>query len=76
MDNIGQCKIGNLIFSNIDQNVYLNELYAKILYNYAVEQLNLNHPRKFVDFNISDALRFADLLSKSTHPKKESNTIS
>jgi hypothetical protein len=39
MDNIGQCKIGNLIFSDIDQNEYLNELYAKILYNYALCQM-------------------------------------
>lgn len=76
MANKGLYKIGNLLFSDIDQNEYLNELYEQILYNYAIKQLNLTHIQNYADLNVTDALRFADLLSKSTHPEKESNTIS
>lgn len=70
MANKGLYKIGNLLFSDIDQNEYLNELYEQILYNYAIKQLNLTHIQNYADFNVTDALRFADLLSKSTHPEK------
>jgi hypothetical protein len=70
MANKGLYKIGNLLFSDIDQNEYLNELYEQILYNYAIKQLNLTHIQNYAALNVTDALRFTDLLSKSTHPEK------
>ena len=59
--------LGNEIYSDITKNEYLNELYANILYNYSLKLFALNKERKAVA--IADALRFADLLSKS--PKDE-----
>ena len=64
------CELGKIIFSDIDENEYLNELYETILYNYAIKQLNLSAEFEFKSIRIADALRFADILSKSTHPKK------
>jgi hypothetical protein len=53
------------IFRDIDKNEYLNELYASLLYNYSIELFDLDRPPKSIQ--IKDALRFADLLSKSTY---------
>jgi hypothetical protein len=67
MENIDGVKLGAAIFSEIDQNPYLNELYDNILHNYS---MNLFGPRtdrnKAID--VEDALRFADILSKSNDP--------
>ena len=65
-----QQKFGDEIFGDIDSNEYLNELYENILYNYAAARFYLqdNFARKAV--NLTDALRFADLLSKSTSAEK------
>lgn len=61
--------VGDFIFSNIDDNQYLNELYSDILYNYSLRKFKMdNKPLREVD--IVAALRFADLLSKSTHKEK------
>ncbi|TGJ77235.1 DEAD/DEAH box helicase [Caproiciproducens galactitolivorans] len=55
--------LGDTIFNDIDKNPYLNELYENILYNYSLHLFQIRSERKPV--NISDALRFADILSKS-----------
>lgn len=60
---------GHIIFSTIDNNQYLNELYNNILYNYSIKLFNLIN-REQKDVNVIDSLRFADLLSKSNHPKR------
>ena len=61
--------IGQRIFSEIDSDQYLNKLYSYLLFNYA---LKLFSPEsiKPKEINYIDALRFADLLSKSNDPKK------
>lgn len=62
--------LGEAIFVDIESNVYLNELHEKILYNYALKLFQLNNVKQPKEFELKDALRFADLLSKSTHPTK------
>ena len=67
MDNTNETKLGSAIFSEIDANPYLHELYENILYNYS---MRLFAPKKdeFKHVDIDDALRFADILSKSNDP--------
>ena len=56
--------LGEKIFSNIEANEYLQELYEALLYNYSLQLFSIDEePRQL---NLSDILRFADLLSKST----------
>lgn len=58
--------LGDAIYSDIDSNEYLKEIHDNLLYNYAMKMLGtLDRSSKPVDK--TDALRFADLLSKSTH---------
>lgn len=61
--------IGAAIYENIENNEYLNEIYDNILYNYGLKLFRLEdlQPR---DFDAKDALRFADILSKSIDPEK------
>ena len=57
--------LGAAIFADIDSNEYLNKLYEKILYNYALHLLQLDQKKEakeFSDKEMRDALRFADLL--------------
>ena len=61
---MGKVCLGNVIFDSITSNDYLNELFSKIMENYSKKAFHLNTPPS--DFSLSDALRFADLLSKST----------
>lgn len=63
MTNESGVSLGDVIFTDIDQNPYLNELYENILYNYSLHLFQIKCERKPV--NVSDALRFADILSKS-----------
>ena len=63
MTDKGNVSLGNIIFDDIDKNPYLNELYENILYNYSLRLFQIKSEYKPV--NISDALRFADILSKS-----------
>ena len=68
--------LGAAIFADIDSNEYLNKLYEKILYNYALHLLQLDQkkePKEFSDKEMRDALRFADLLCKSNDPEKANN---
>lgn len=58
--------LGEFLFSEIDNNEYLQELYSDILYNYTKKLFKLEKsPSK--ELNIEHALRFADILSKSNH---------
>lgn len=67
--------LGAAIFADIDANEYLNKLYEKILYNYALHLLQLDQKKQPMEFDkkeMRDALRFADLLAKSNDPEKAS----
>lgn len=57
--------LGEAIFVDIESNAYLNELHENILFNYALKLFQIQARQK--EYNLKDALRFADLLSKSTH---------
>jgi hypothetical protein len=63
-------KLGEAIFVDIENNAYLNEMHEKILYNYALKLFQLENITSPKEYNLKDALRFADLLSKSTHPTR------
>ena len=56
--------LGEEIYREIDKNEYLHELYDAILNNYSVKLLNLP-VEDMVSIDVDDALRFADILSKS-----------
>ena len=56
--------LGEHIYSNIDKNGYLQEIYTGILHNYSIKLFNDSDNKK-VSINIDHALRFADILSKS-----------
>ena len=62
-------KLGDILYADIENNDYLNELYKNILYNYAIQTMHITHIKQARGINIKDALRFADILSKSTHPE-------
>lgn len=59
--------LGDAIFGDMDDNSFLNELYDNILYNYSLNKFNLTDRRQMREIAVVSALRFADLLSKSTH---------
>lgn len=61
--------LGESIFKDIESNEYLQEIYNAILYNYSLNLFGISK-KDPVDFNLVDALRFADLLSKSTDPTR------
>lgn len=60
---------GEVFFENIENNEYLIRLYEDILYNYAIKVFGYNRRLK-KNLPINDALRFADILSKSNHSTK------
>ena len=62
-----QVTVGDLVFADIDSNEFLKQLYANLLYNYGLHRLGLANRQPY-DVDLEAALRFADLLSKSTHP--------
>ena len=56
--------LGSAIFTGIEKNEYLNEIYDALLHNYFLKLFQIQGTgRKVID--IEDTLRFADLLSKS-----------
>ena len=57
--------LAEAIYRDIDKNTYLNEIYEDLLYNYSIDLFGLERPQKQIQ--VKDALRFADLLSKSTY---------
>lgn len=70
MSDTKKTKLGDVIFSTIDDNDFLNVLYDNMLYNYAILKLHLEGFQQARQVDVEAALRFADLLSKSTHPEK------
>ena len=62
----GQRKVtfGERLFSRIDDNAYLQEIYNNILYNYSIRLFKLEGLEDR-PVNMEDALTFADILSKS-----------
>lgn len=74
MSQSEKVRLGDVLFQGIDENDYLNELYKNILYNYAITTLRITNIKQLRGINVDDALRFADLLSKSTHPEKSDAT--
>lgn len=60
---------GEIYFEKIDDNEYLKKLYDDILYNYALKVFGYTRRLKR-NLPIQDALRFADILSKSNHSTK------
>lgn len=66
MGNMNQ-SLGESIYSDISANHYLHELYSDILRNYTYKLFSSKATPP--EINIPDALRFADILSKSNHPK-------
>lgn len=60
---------GEIFFEKIDENEYLKKLYEDILYNYALKVFGYTRRLKR-NLAINDALRFADILSKSNHSTK------
>lgn len=61
-------RLGDAIFADIVENRYLNQLYEDILFNYANKTLRTG--MEYRNVNIHNALRFADLLSKSNSVEK------
>lgn len=61
--------LGEAIFSNIESNEYLKEIYSSIIYNYTLKLFKTDKKQP-KEININDALRFSDLLSKSTYSEK------
>lgn len=57
--------LAEALYRNIDKNEYLQEIYGDLLYNYSIELFHTD--RRPQDIPIKDALRFADLLSKSAY---------
>lgn len=60
--------IAETIYTDIDKNEYLLELYSELLRAYTRKLFNRSTP-VFEEKKLSDLLRFADILSKSTCPK-------
>lgn len=60
--------LGEEIFSELDNNEYLHEIYENILFNYSSQLFRLKHAIKKEEY-LDDALKFADLLSKSVGTK-------
>ncbi len=59
---------GEVFFEELNSDQYLKKIYEDILFNYAIAVFGFKSRRKRHS-NISDALSFADLLSKSNHSK-------
>lgn len=57
--------LAEALYREIDKNDYLQEIYGDLLYNYSIKLFHTDkRPR---DIPVKDALRFADLLSKSSY---------
>jgi len=66
MDHVN---LSEIIYNDLEKNEYLHDLYSKLLKNYAKKYLKLRGSDDLSP-NLIDALRFADILSKSIHPHK------
>ena len=65
-NKVATIHLGDVIYADIDSNEYLREIHDNLLYNYAAKMLNI-FAQTSRPVDKIDALRFADLLSKSTH---------
>lgn len=69
-----QIRLGNYIYRDITANEYLAELYQKLLTAYGLWRMAkfdaVFTAESLTPKELIDALRFADLLSKSTHPEE------
>lgn len=65
-------RLGDHLYERIDTNAYLISLYEDLLVNYGLWRLNINldQQRTITEQDLDAAMRFADILSKSTHPDK------
>jgi len=68
MGKLDNATFGEVLYKDIDENSFLNELYENILYNYSLQLFKIDRIKKDVD--IAAALRFADILSKSVDKEK------
>lgn len=59
---------GEVFFEELNTNEHLKKIYDDILFNYALQVFGFKNRHKR-SIPMSDALAFADLLSKSNHPK-------
>jgi len=59
--------LGETIYNRIDKDEYLHEIYSTILFNYSMNLIHEEHRNKPI--NRDHALRFADILSKSSGHK-------
>lgn len=57
--------LSEALYRDIEKNEYLNEIYDALRTNYSIRLFGYNRPLK--EINVRDAVRFADLLAKSTH---------
>ena len=55
--------LSEVLYKDLLNNSYLVEIYQDLLMNYSIKLFGINTP--IIEVNIDDALRFADLLSKS-----------
>lgn len=59
--------LGDSVFDGIESNEYLQEIFDAILHNYSLKLFGIRRKERRA-FSLNDALRFSDLLSKSTDP--------
>lgn len=57
--------LAEALYREIDKNDYLQEIYGDLLYNYSIKIFHTD--RRPRNIPINDALRFADLLAKSSY---------
>ena len=64
-------ELGEYIYSDIEKNTYLISLYTNLIKKYAINIFKITDIEGEVCINVSDLLRFADILSKSTNDLKK-----
>lgn len=64
-------ELGEYIYSDIEKNTYLISLYTNLIKKYAINIFKITYIEGEVSINVSDLLRFADILSKSTNDLKK-----
>lgn len=60
--------LSEALYKDLQNNSYLIEIYQDLLINYSIKLFDIDMP--IIEINIDDALRFADLLSKSSDESK------
>lgn len=61
-------KLGDILYSEIENDQFYRDTYNNLLFNLSIKELNLNLEPKPID--LQKALRYADILSKSTSKDK------